>query len=146
YSPIYSLKVSSDVVIVTPESETDEVHYISLLKKNGMLEEARFHSIYETDPTKKLARLLNRQMFKEAEEFAKTHCIDISIVNKEKAKLITEKLECTSKDIDELLDILRQLDDKDFILDCCLNVESCCVQAEDVLRVLKYACDIELHK
>ncbi|KAK9877519.1 hypothetical protein WA026_018627 [Henosepilachna vigintioctopunctata] len=146
FSVVYSIKVSNDIHIITPESVTDEVHYISFIKSETHIDEVRFHCVYETDPEKRLFRLFRRKMFDEAERYAKTHNIDVSIVNKEKAKLIVEKMECSSKDIDDLIEIFNCLSDKEFILDCCIDIESSCLNADDIMRILKYGSDLKIDK
>ncbi|XP_044745720.1 uncharacterized protein LOC123307458 isoform X2 [Coccinella septempunctata] len=146
FSVVYTLTISNDIILIRPESEVDEVRYISLVKKSDGFIELRFQCVIETDPQKRLKRLLRRNMFDEAEQFAKKQNLDVNIVSKEKAKVITEKWRVTKQDIDTLINIFKSLDDHSFILDCCLAIENACQQAEDLLKILKYACELQVPK
>lgn len=123
----------------------NESRYISLKKsKDDEIIELLFQCVVATDVKKRLKRLLRRNMFKEAENLAILENLDVNIVSKAKAKLITEKLKITKGDIDTLIHIFQSLDDPLFIINCCLTAENSCEQGEDLLRILKYACDLHV--
>ncbi|XP_045472368.1 uncharacterized protein LOC123679061 [Harmonia axyridis] len=146
FSIIYTLTIGNDVILTNMDSEVNEIKYISLIKSEGELNELRFQTIVETDPQKRLKRLLRRNMFDEAEQFARSENLDVNIVSKEKAKVIAEKWRITSRDVDVLINIFNTLDDHLFILECCSIVEDTCENADDLIRIMKYACNIQASK
>lgn len=116
--------------------------YISRIKENGYYSELRFQIVYETEPSQKFLRLLKRQKFEEAERFAVLFNLNASLVNKAKAQMIVDKSLCNSEDIENLIKILDLIDDDEFKLQACVDVESVCDKPEDVRRVLEYGCNI----
>lgn len=138
FSIIFTLNLTSEVFLITPESVNDESIYISKVKQNDKLKELRFCVAYETSPEMRLERLLKRQCFKEAESFASMFGLDADIIRKARAQVIVDKTSCNTEDIDALLDLLESIKDKKFALNCCLGVHECCDRSEDVKRVLKY--------
>lgn len=143
---IYSLKVANDIYLFPLETVNDEVLYISRIKENSCVSELRFQTIYETQPIQRLHRLLKRQKFEEAEQFAAIYNLNASLINKAKAQVIVDKSICNSEDIDNLIKILNLLDDDEFKLQACCEVESFCCESEGVKKILTYGSRIAPRK
>lgn len=137
---IFSLRLTSSVFLITPESINDHLLYITEISLNNTWRELRFTEVYETTPAKRLSKLLKQNNFGEAEAFAKSFNLDINIVRKARAQGIVDKTVCTESDVNELLELLDAIKDVQFTLYCCLDVQSCCEKMLDLRRVLEFGC------
>lgn len=137
---IFSLNLTHNSFLITPESVDDEIVYITKIMQNDRLKELQFTRIYETSPEKRLTKLLKKGCLEDAESFAKLYNLDMNIIRKARAQAIVDKTVCNEADIDALLELLNTIKDLQFTLQCCLDVHSCCERLEDVKRVLKYGC------
>lgn len=103
------------------------------------VDEIRIQVVTETVPENRLKRLLRREKFDEAEQFAKLFNLDLSDVQKAKAEAIVNKTICDQSDIDNLLNIFNKVQDVAFKLTSCLNVHTSCNTLKDVANVLNYS-------
>ncbi|RZC32599.1 uncharacterized protein BDFB_000923 [Asbolus verrucosus] len=142
FSKIFSLKISTEVHLITPECINDEILYISKISHDNSVNELRFHIVYETEPEQRLLRLLRKHKYEEAEKFAIFFHLDLAIINKARAQAIIDKSVCESDDINVLINLLNMIDDDEFKLQCCLDVESFCSKFDDVRRILNYGCSL----
>ncbi|KAB0799874.1 hypothetical protein PPYR_07754 [Photinus pyralis] len=138
YKTVFSLRLSSGIHFIVPEHIHDEIMYISEIRAGEAIKELRFQIISETAPEYRLQRLLRRQKFKEAEQFAKMFSLDLTEIQKAKARLIVDKYECNETDVTELLEILNGISDDEFKISSCLNTHSSCSNLKDVERILRY--------
>ncbi|KYB25616.1 hypothetical protein TcasGA2_TC034281 [Tribolium castaneum] len=143
-SKIYGLNVKTDIYLISPECVNDELLYISKIVENNSVSELRFHMVYETDAEQRLARLLRKRKYEEAERFAALFHLDASLVNEAKAQDIVDKMTCTSEEIDQLINLLNLIDNDVFKLQSCLGVT--CSKFEDVRKILEYGCTLQLKK
>ncbi|KAK5647811.1 hypothetical protein RI129_002703 [Pyrocoelia pectoralis] len=112
--------------------------YISEIREGELIKELRFQIISETAPENRLQRLLRRQKFNEAEQFAKLFSLDLTEIQRAKAQVIVDKSSCDEADITNLIEILNGIGDNEFKIACCLNTHSSCKNLNDVERILKY--------
>lgn len=115
--------------------------YISIIEKQDRIQELRVQVVSETAPEIRLKRLLRRQRFDEAENFAYTYGLSNTEILKAKAQVIIDKRSCSPEDISQLLEILDRVDDTLFKLQSCVDTYQCCDRLEDVRRILSYGCD-----
>lgn len=141
FSAIFSLKMLHPVHLIQLENASDETLTLSKICNNeGLVTELRVQCVYETQPQLRLARLIRKQRFDEAEKFAEMFHIDPMIVLKARAQLIVDKTVCTSEDVNRLIEIFQSIDDDYFKLNCCSNVE--CNNYEDMRKILNYGSTI----
>ncbi|CAG9812993.1 unnamed protein product [Phaedon cochleariae] len=140
FSNVFSLRISHPVNLVQMLSSTEDLIFVSKVFKEGKITELRLQSVYETQPELKLAKLIKRHRFEEAEQFAKTFNINPVIILKAKAQLIVDKAECSSEDINNLIKLMDSINDEYFNLECCSNVD--CSNFEDVKKILIYGSGI----
>jgi hypothetical protein len=145
-STVYSLKVSSRVQLVTLESPNDDILYLSQILNGDLVSELRFHVVTETDAEQRLGRLLKRRRYEEAEKFAQVFGLDVALINKARAQEIIDKSICSCEDVDDLVNLLGAIDDDEFRLQSCLDVQASCDKLEDVRKVLTYGCSLQLKK
>lgn len=124
------------MLLIQLESSVEDVIFLSRICSEDSVSELRLQRVYEIQPELRLAKLIRKHRFQEAEKFAKMFNLDQIIILKAKAELILEKHSCTSDDIDNLIKILDSIDDDMFNLQCCLDVN--CENLEDVKKILKY--------
>ncbi|KAK4885006.1 hypothetical protein RN001_001277 [Aquatica leii] len=135
---IFSIKISEIIHFIIPEHIHDEIVYIAEIGHEKSITELRFQTVSETVPENRLQRLLRRQKFDEAEQFAKLFNLDLVEIQKTKAQLIVDKSDCTETDVTNLLNILDTLEDNSFKFISCLETHTFCTSLKDVERILKY--------
>lgn len=115
----------------------DEILILSkIVNSTGLISELRVQCVYETHPELRLTKLIRKQRFEEAIKFAKMFNIDPVVILKARAQVIVDKNVCTSEDIIKLIEILDQIHDDYFKLQCCSHIE--CNNYEDVRKILNY--------
>ncbi|XP_076262126.1 kinetochore component rough deal [Rhynchophorus ferrugineus] len=139
---IYSIELDHPIHLVQMQNSNEEVLFFSEIIKNTFIDEIRLQYIYEADPELRIKRLIQKQLFDEAERFAKTYNIDMGIILEAKAQHIVNKLSCKTSDIDELFNIFSQIDDHLFKLNCCDIIE--CELGYDARRILYYAAFMDI--
>lgn len=132
--------MTSKIELIVPENAHDDIIYISKFKSGSKISELRFQMIIETVPENRMKRLLLRKRFDEAEHLAKRFGLGLKEINMARAQAIVDKVSCDKTDIDNLIEILNILQDDDFKIKSCLNVQDSCVNLDDVDRILKYGC------
>lgn len=137
---MFSLRVSSSVLLVQLENTSDDILFLSKICSENSVMELRIQRVYETQPELRLTKLIRKKQFQEAEKFAQMFNIDPIVIVKAKAELIVEKTECTSDDIVELINLLDSINDDAFNLRCCSGVD--CGNLEDVRKILTYGAKI----
>ncbi|KAJ8978820.1 hypothetical protein NQ317_018911 [Molorchus minor] len=140
FSVVFSLKLSHPIHIIQLENASYETLIISKIFNNGVITELRAQCVCETEPELRLARLIKKQRFEEAEKFAKTFNMDPGVISKARAQIYVDKTDITSEDTEILISILETVDDDLFKLQCCSNVE--CYNSEDARRILTYGSKI----
>ncbi|CAH1987145.1 unnamed protein product [Acanthoscelides obtectus] len=142
FSQVFSVQLFHPVYLV-PCIVSDEMYLISKAHNDTGLE-LRFQYIYEVEPELRLKKLVRRQRFQEAEQFAKTFNISNEIVLKAKVEQIIEKTDCDTDDIEHLLVLLDGIQDDLFKLCVCNKVD--CRQLADLRKLYKYGSSISLEK
>ncbi|CAG9834311.1 unnamed protein product [Diabrotica balteata] len=140
FSQIFSLRICFPVYLIQMDFTKNDIIFASKVTSEDRIKELRLQTVYETDPESRLMRLVKRRRFEEAEQFAKTFNIDHSIILKAKAQLIVDKSKCTSGDIKDLLKLMDSINDAQFNLQCCTNVD--CSNFDDVRQILTYGSKI----
>uniref|UniRef100_A0A6P7F6M5 Kinetochore-associated protein 1 n=1 Tax=Diabrotica virgifera virgifera TaxID=50390 RepID=A0A6P7F6M5_DIAVI len=140
FSQIFSLRINFPVYLIQMDFTKNDIVFASKVTSEDRIKELRLQSVYETEPESRLMRLVKRRRFVEAEQFAKTFNIDPSIILKAKAQLIVDKSKCSSGDIKDLLNLMDSINDAQFNLQCCTNVD--CPNFDDVRQILTYGSKI----
>nr|CAI5837505.1 unnamed protein product [Callosobruchus analis] len=143
FSQVFSVQLSHPVYVI-PCIASDEMYLISKVYTDSTGLELRFQYVYEVEPELRLKKLVRKQRFQEAEEFAKTFNISTEIILKAKVEQITEKTDCDSDDIDNLLTLMDGIKDDSFKLNLCNNVD--CRKLADFRKLYKYGSSIILEK
>nr|CAH7754907.1 unnamed protein product [Callosobruchus chinensis] len=143
FSQVFSVELSHPVYLI-PCIVSDEMYIISKVRSDSTGLELRFQYIYEVEPELRLKKLVRRQRFQEAEEFAKTFNISTEIILKAKVEQIIEKSDCDSDDIDNLLSLMDGIQDDLFKLSLCNKVD--CRKLVDLRKLYKYGSSIILEK
>ncbi|XP_057655041.1 uncharacterized protein LOC130893178 isoform X1 [Diorhabda carinulata] len=140
FRQIFSLKINYPVEFVQMDFAKNDIVFISKITTENKITELRIQTVYETDPESRLMRLIKRRRFEEAELFAKTFNVNPTIILKAKAQLIVDKTKCTSEDIDDLINLMNDINDSWFNLQCCTDVD--CSNFQDVRKILTYGSKI----
>ncbi|VEN64327.1 unnamed protein product, partial [Callosobruchus maculatus] len=143
FTQVFSVELSHPVYLI-PCIASDEMYIISKVHSDSTGLELRFQYIYEVEPELRLKKLVRRQRFQEAEEFAKTFNISTEIILKAKVEQIIEKTDCDSDDIDSLLSLMDGIQDNLFKLGLCNKVD--CRKLADLRKLYKYGSSIVSEK
>lgn len=94
--------------------------------ETGVIDTFRIKTILETVPEMRLARLLRKRQFDEAEAFARKLTLSIEPIYCSKAALFIEQLGPWAKDfatrsssVDELINILDKIQSVRYVTECC---------------------------
>ena len=126
------------------DSLNEEILYISKVTSGETVTQLRLQVINETEPEQRLERLLKKRKYDEAEIFAQLFTLDKALIQKARAREITETPNCTSEDVYKLIRLLETIDDDEFRLLCCSDSEFFCSSLGDVEKILTYGCQLEL--
>ncbi|NXU34953.1 KNTC1 protein, partial [Drymodes brunneopygia] len=134
---LYSLEVSPVSSLVQSGICTDTIYFLEgIHEKHQMSSEdpvsiVVMRSLTEALPENRLSRLLHKQKFTEAENFAIQFGLDVELVYKVKANIILEKLAAASlesHDQEALLDLgnetkenLQKIQDNQFVVNYCIS-------------------------
>ncbi|GJQ66621.1 hypothetical protein Trydic_g4593 [Trypoxylus dichotomus] len=140
----FSLKINNNVKLICPDNVNEDPMYISIIEKKNAIQELRLQVIVETTPEVRLKKLLRRQQFDVAENFAKTHSLSNMEVLRAKAQVIVDKTSCSGEDIRNLLRILDSIDDMLFKLQSCIDTYKSCGNLDDVQKILSYGCNCSI--
>lgn len=140
---IYSIPVEKPIHLMSMYNESEDVLFFKEVHKNHILSEIRLQVIVKADPEFRVKKLIERQLFDEAEIFAKNFNISPEIIAQAKAQHIINKILCTTQDVDDLLSILDTIDDHLFKLNCCCSVD--CELGTDTKRVLCYGAFMDIN-
>ncbi|NXO40218.1 KNTC1 protein, partial [Locustella ochotensis] len=134
---LYSLEVSLVSSLVQSGICTDTIYFLEgIHQKHQMPSEVPvsivvMRSLTEALPENRLSRLLHKQKFTEAENFAIQFGLDVELVYKVKANTILEKLASASLESygqealldlsNEAKEILQKIQDSQFVVNYCIN-------------------------
>lgn len=133
---LFSIKSTGLPVLVIPESVNEDLMYINCIEGK----ELRLQIIAETIPEKRLQKLLRSLKFEEAKNLIKLFNLDMEELLKAKVDVFLRKPSCCKEDIDDFLNLLEKINDKNFKYLSIISVT--CERLEDVRRVLIYGCNL----
>ncbi|CAH0550737.1 unnamed protein product [Brassicogethes aeneus] len=141
-SEVFSIKLTTEINLIIPETLLDEVLYVSKLRSDDKINELRICQITETEPEKRLERLIRKHKFEEAEQFVTLFGLDRHLIAKAKAQLIVDKNVCETEDMANLIEMLDTINDDLFKLKICNSMawNSVCPDKMDIGKILKYGC------
>lgn len=139
---VYDIPLTDPIHLINTKGITEEVLFLSEVRRNDFLSEIRLQYVTETDPELRVKKLIQKGLLDKAELFALTFNVSPEFVAKAKAEHIVEKLECTTEDIDELMKILETIINHSFRMHCCDVVV--CKTASDTRRVLCHGAYMEI--
>ncbi|XP_054266831.1 kinetochore-associated protein 1-like [Macrosteles quadrilineatus] len=96
---------------------------------SGLIDTIRIKTIFESLPDLRLARMLQRYKFEEAEKFARTFNLDLEIVYKAHVQKLMQDLKPWTTSLDtqkqifnHILDLIKNIQDHNFVAEICASV------------------------
>lgn len=102
--------------MIEPDPINNECKYIEHYNS-----EIRVRMIYETQAEMRLKKLLYKHKFEEAEQFVDVYNLDKNSVLKARAQVLVDKSYCSENEVDDLIKILKTIDDDLFKMICIEN-------------------------
>lgn len=119
------ISVSANTYLLDISYSSNNIIYVEgITTENGVIDTFRIRTISESIPEMRLAKLLRKKQFDEAETFAKRLGLSMESIYCSKAMLLIEQLGpwatvSYSVSVDELINILDKIQDIQYVTECC---------------------------
>ncbi|XP_063991507.1 kinetochore-associated protein 1 [Diachasmimorpha longicaudata] len=123
----FSMLVPKDSYLVNLNHTVDHLIFLEAARNpQGIIDTIRIKAIEESSPDFRLQRLLRRQKFTEARDFAKKFGLNEETVYHAEAKLLMERLQPSVHaeefvNVEVFLETLDKIKDVEFVYECCKN-------------------------
>ncbi|XP_015120156.1 kinetochore-associated protein 1 [Diachasma alloeum] len=123
----FSMIVPKDCYLVDLNHIVDHLIFLEGVRNpQGVIDTIRIKAIEESSPDFRLQRLLRRQKFSEARDFAKKFGLNEEMVFHAEARMLMERLQPSVHaeefvDVEVFLETLDKIKDVEFVYECCKN-------------------------